>query len=449
MRFHVLSLPHTITRKDYSACAFTQKALKWCKMMTRRGHIVYHYGHKDSEVECTEHVPVMFDEDLEKAYGSYDWRKTFFQHNTADHAHQMFNRRAIIEVGKRKVANDFLLCFWGYAHQPIADAHPELIAVEPGIGCTNKPFTNQSIFESHAVMNVVYGKYDRSPHWYDAVIPNYFDREDFEFNATPKDYFLFVGRLIESKGVGIAIETTKRLGVKLILAGQGNLADIVNPVPDHVVHIGYVEPKQRSELMRNAKALLAPTHYNEPFGGVTIEALFCGTPTITTDWGGFAENNVHGVTGYRCRTIEQFVWAAKNIDKISRKACYDWAINNFSLERVALMYEEYFETLIKIHDGSGGFYAQNNKRTELDWLKRIYPVIEAGPSSHEDVQEVSLPIGASGPLPMLTQSMADLSVTTRDHVAPPQTESSPAPKTRKTNAGRPPAKPRASKKTQA
>jgi len=447
MRFHVLSLPHTITRKDYSACAFTQKALKWCKMMTRRGHIVYHYGHKDSEVECTEHVPVTFDEDLEKAYGKYDWRKNFFQHNTADHAHQIFNERAIVEVGKRKMPNDFLLCFWGYAHQPIANAHPELIAVEPGIGCTNKPFTNQSIFESHAVMNVVYGKYDRSPHWYDAVIPNYFDREDFEFNPTPKDYFLFVGRVIECKGIGIAIEVTKRLGVKLLVAGQGNLQDIVNPVPEHVTHIGYVEPKARSELMRNAKALFAPTHYNEPFGGVTIEALFCGTPNITSDWGGFAENNIHGVTGYRCRTIEQFVWAAKNIDKISRKACYDWAINNFSLERVALMYEEYFRSLSKIHDGSGGFYATNNERTELDWLVRAYPVIEAAPSSLEGVQEVFLPTDATGPQPMLIQSMASLSVATPDHVGPSQTESSPEPKTRKTNAGRRPAKPRPSKKT--
>ena len=62
-RFHILSVPHTVTRKDYSACAFTQKALKFCKMMHRRGHIVYHYGHKDSEVECTEHV-VITDNDL-------------------------------------------------------------------------------------------------------------------------------------------------------------------------------------------------------------------------------------------------------------------------------------------------------------------------------------------------------------------------------------------------
>lgn len=373
MRFHILSLPHTVTRKDYSACAFTQKVLKMCKMMTERGHTVYHYGHKDSEVECTEHIPVTFDEDLQIAYGSYDWRKEFFKHNTSDHAHQIFNKRAIVEVGKRKQANDFLLCFWGFSHEPIADAHPELIAIEPGIGCTNKPFTKQSIFESYAVMNVVYGKYDRSPHWYDAVIPNYFDPLDFEFNPTPKDYFLFVGRIIDSKGIGIAIDVTKRLGVRLLVAGQGDLKSIRNPIPDHVTVMGYVEPRERCEIMRNAKALLAPTHFNEPFGGVTIEALFCGTPTITTDWGGFAENNIHGVTGYRCRTIEQFVWAGKNIDKISRKACREWAMNNFSLERVALMYEEHFNTVLKVYDGSGGFYTTNDDRKELDWLTRYYP----------------------------------------------------------------------------
>jgi hypothetical protein len=147
--------------------------------------------------------------------------------------------------------------------------------------------------------------------------------------------------------------------------------------------------------MKNAKALIAPTHYNEPFGGVTIEALMCGTPTITTDWGGFAENNIHGVTGYRCRTIEQFVWAGKNIDKISRKACREWAVNNFSLERVALMYEEYFESLSKIHDGSGGFYAKNDDRAELDWLVRYYPqdAVKSVPFTvTESVSRVDVPV---------------------------------------------------------
>lgn len=391
MRFHALGLPHTVTRKDYSACAFTQKVLKFCKMMTERGHIVYHYGHKDSEVECTEHVPVTFDEDLKIAYGDHDWRKNFFQHNTADHAHQIFNKRTIEELGKRKQKGDFILCFWGYAHRPIFEAHPECIPVEPGIGCTNEPCCPQNIYESYSVMNQIYGKYNRSPHWYDAVIPNYFDPDDFEFNDKPEDYLLFVGRIISSKGIGIAVDISKILGVKLLVAGQGDLISIIGSIPPHVQVIGYVEPEQRKKLMKNAKALIAPTHYNEPFGGVMVEALFCGTPVITTDWGGFAENNLHGVTGYRCRTMEQFTWAAKNIDKISRKACHEWAMNNFSLKRVALMYEEYFDSLSKIYNG-GGFYHAKPDRKNLDWLVRYYPqesIIEPTFPSLSDSEEVS------------------------------------------------------------
>jgi glycosyltransferase involved in cell wall biosynthesis len=379
MRFHVLALPHTITRKDYSACAFTQKVLKFCKMMTERGHTVIHYGHADSDVICSEHVPVTDKEVLRIAYGEHDWRSKFFKHNTADHAHRTFNDRTIVAVGERKRRGDFLLLFWGYAHEPIKNAHPELIAIEPGIGCYNNPCCNFNVYESYAVMNGIYGKYNRQPHWYDAVIPNYFDPADFEFGEGRGDergeYLLFVGRIIKSKGVGIAVDIAKALGKRLLIAGQGDIKSICAETPDNVELIGYVEPAQRCALMKNAVALLAPTHYNEPFGGVTIEALFCGTPTITTDWGGFAENNLHGVTGYRCRTMEQFIWATRQCleGKISRAACREWALRNFSLGRVGEMYEEYFETLSKVFTGRG-FYAENSERTELDWLRRHYPV---------------------------------------------------------------------------
>lgn len=379
MRFHVLALPHTITRSDYSACAFTMKVLKFCKMMTQRGHHVIHYGHADSDVICSEHVSITDNEVLRIAYGDHDWRKGFFKHNTADHAHRTFNQRAIPAVGARKQKGDFLLLFWGYAHQPIKDAHPDLIALEPGIGCHNKPCCNFNVYESYSVMSAIYGKYDKSPHWYDAVIPNYFDPADFELGDgagdASGDYLLFVGRIIASKGIGIAIDVANALGMRLLIAGQGDLTTIRNPVPSNVELIGYVEPKARCALMKGAKAVLAPSHYNEPFGGVSVEAMFCGTPIITTDWGAYAENNLHGITGYRCRTMDQFIWGTRQCveGKISRKACRDWALSNFSLNRVAQMYEEYFDMLLKVHMGRG-FYEENLERKDMDWLQRIYPM---------------------------------------------------------------------------
>jgi glycosyltransferase involved in cell wall biosynthesis len=222
-------------------------------------------------------------------------------------------------------------------------------------------------------MNHVYGQEKWEPKWTDAVIPNYFDLDDFKFNPKPGDYFMYLGRIIESKGIGIAVEIAKRTGKKLKVAGQGDFkAQLGFEPPPEVEIVGYLEPAQRDEMLRGALALLAPTHYNEPFGGVTMEALFCGTPIITSDWGAFAENNLHGVTGYRCRNMDQFIWAANNIHKISRKKCREWAENNFSLEHIAPMYEEYFTSLLPVFTGKG-FYEVNENRKDLDWLKREYP----------------------------------------------------------------------------
>jgi hypothetical protein len=152
MRFHVLALPHTVTSKEYLSCAYTQKVLKFCQMMKKLGHTVYHYGHEESVVECDEHITVTDNQVLEKAYGSYDWRKEFFRHNTADYANTEFVRRAIPEVGKRKQNGDFLLCFWGTGHKGIADAHPDMMAVEPGIGYgATGSFAKFKVFESYAI----------------------------------------------------------------------------------------------------------------------------------------------------------------------------------------------------------------------------------------------------------------------------------------------------------
>jgi glycosyltransferase involved in cell wall biosynthesis len=372
MRFHALGIPHTITRQDYSACAFTQKVLKWCKMMMARGHTVYHYGHEDSVVECTEHVTVTTNDDLKMAYGNYDWKKEFFKHNMSDHAHQTFYANAIREIGLRKQPHDFILCFWGRGHTPVSNEHPDCIAVEPGIGYLHEFSTNFAVFESYSIMNQTYGLCKAQPRWYDAVIPNYFDAADFQVNLNQdNEYFAFVGRLIPDKGVAIAVEITARLGVKLKIAGQGDLKSLlgVDELPPHVEHVGYVEPKARSELMGNAKALFAPTHFNEPFGGVVVEAMMCGTPVITSDWGAFAETVLHGTTGYRCRTMEHFLYAAKNIEKIDRHAVCKWAHSNYSLERVALMYEEYFRMILDVYQGAGFYeYRYATEREDMDWL---------------------------------------------------------------------------------
>jgi glycosyltransferase involved in cell wall biosynthesis/SAM-dependent methyltransferase len=345
-------------------------------MMTDRGHTVIHYGHEDSDLQCSEHVPVLTNEDWKKTYGDHDWRKHFFKFDTADHAYTTFNANAIAEIGKRKQKNDFILPFWGAGHRTICDAHQDMICVEPGIGYAGGHWAKYKIFESYAIYHAYYGLQAVGTCMqsnYDVVIPNYFDPDEFEFSAEKDDYFLFLGRVYVGKGIHIATQVTKAIGAKLVVAGQNDNYDLSKET--HVEVVGYADIEKRKKLMSRAKGLILASQYNEPFGGVQVECLFSGTPTITSDWGAFTENNIHGITGYRCHTFEQFVWAAKNIGKINPYDCRYWALNNFAMNRVAGMYEEFFDSILDIH-GKQGWYEPKPDRKELTFNKKYYPIME-------------------------------------------------------------------------
>ena len=372
MRFHLLGLAHTKTTKDFTHCAYTQKVLKMGKMLTDLGHEVYHYGAEGSNLQCTEHITCVTDAEQAYCYEKRGWPTVFFDFDAKDFAYQKLNERAIKAINERKQPHDILLCSMGHAQKDIADK-TGVLAVEMGIGYTGV-FALYRVFESYAWMSYVYGMlYPNSGscdgHNYDAVIPNYFDVDDFEFSDKKEDYLLYIGRLTPRKGVNVAYEIAKKTGMKLKIAGAGTLKDAGVPENDPLIeYVGIVGTKDRSDLMKSARAVLVPTIYLEPFGGVNVEAMFTGTPAITTDFGGFTETVLHGKTGYRCRTLEQFVWAAKNVDKLDPAYIREYAINNYSLERVGKMYNEYFNQVQGLF--GKGWYEDNPARTELDWLRK-------------------------------------------------------------------------------
>lgn len=65
--------------------------------------------------------------------------------------------------------------------------------------------------------------------------------------------------------------------------------------------------------------------------------------------------------------MDHFVWAAKNVDKLDPKYIRDYAVNNYSLAKVSLMYHEYFSMLADLWDK--GWYQEHPERTQLSWLE--------------------------------------------------------------------------------
>lgn len=366
LRFHVISLPHTQTTLEYEACAYTSKVRKFCNMMKSLGHTVYLYASEENQADVDELITIAPKKDQKRWFGENDFKKNFFNITWGSNEPHWTesNNKAIEEIGKRIGPRDFICVIAGNCQKQIADAFPKNMTVEFGIGYGGV-FSEYRVFESYAWMHYVNGSLnDDNGHFYDTIIPNYFEPENFPFKAKKDDYFLFLGRLTKRKGPEIAVEVTKRIGAKLILAGQGVksingntiVGDGVTLTGDHIEHVGHADVKKRAELLSGAKAVFMGTTYIEPFGGVSIESLLCGTPVIATDFGAFPENIEHGVHGYRFRTIGEAVWAAKNLDKLDNKAIHEYAVNNFSVERIKYLYEAYFEQLLTLW--SDGFYSE-------------------------------------------------------------------------------------------
>jgi glycosyltransferase involved in cell wall biosynthesis len=334
-------------------------------MMKSLGHTVYLYASEDNQAECDELITIAPKKDQKAWFGDHDYEQNFFNltWNPNDEHWKQTNARTITALKKRLRKKDFICLIGGVCQKPIADAYPRHMAVEFGIGYEGV-FAPFRVYESYAHMHYVHGRLgDDNGHFFDAVIPNYFEPKHFPFKNKKEEYFLFLGRFTKRKGPDIAAEVTRRIGARLVMAGQGVkrvegnkiIGEDISVQGDHIIHVGHANVKQRAALLRNAKAVFMPTTYLEPFGGVSIEALMCGTPVIACDFGAFPENIEHGINGYRFRTIGEAEWAARNVDKLNNKAIHECAVRNFSVNRVKYQYQAYFEQLNQLW--GEGFYS--------------------------------------------------------------------------------------------
>ena len=118
-----------------------------------------------------------------------------------------------------------------------------------------------------------------------------------------------------------------------------------------MTELGYADATLRRQLMRDASALIIATTYNEPFGGVVVEALLSGTPIITPFFGAFAEIQT-GRTGFLCHTLRDYVEAIEQRHTIRPQDCRARG-EDYLLERVAPQFERWFADIREMYTGQG------------------------------------------------------------------------------------------------
>lgn len=184
-----------------------------------------------------------------------------------------------------------------------------------------------------------------------------------------RDYVAFLGRIIEPKGVHFAIQAVKLYNqtaphpVTLKIAGKhyaGHSKDaywqsIIEPeLGENVQYVGHIASVQeKQEFLGNAKALLVPSTFDEPFGMVTIEALACDTPIIGLTAGATQEIVQNGKTGFIVSKdapdliSPAIADALTKIDTLQSGVCRQEFESKFTLERMANEHLEIYRKLMK------------------------------------------------------------------------------------------------------
>jgi glycosyltransferase involved in cell wall biosynthesis len=188
------------------------------------------------------------------------------------------------------------------------------------------------------------------------------DPARFAWTEAPGDYACFVGRFARQKGPHTAIDVAARAGVPIRVAGEAHAPDRdyaraeLEPrlALPHVRNLGAVDLAAKVPLLREARALLAPITWHEPFGLIIIEAMLSGCPVLAFPMGSAPELIEQGVTGYLVRDADEMAALLRRgspLDRFDRRRCRAHAMQRFSRVRLVEEHEQWYARVVA--EGAG------------------------------------------------------------------------------------------------
>jgi glycosyltransferase involved in cell wall biosynthesis len=189
------------------------------------------------------------------------------------------------------------------------------------------------------------------------VIHHGLDPDRYEWRPEAEAYVCFLGRMAPVKGPHTAMDVAAMAGVPIRVAGEIHPVDEafgereVRPrlAQPHVAFIGCVGMAAKVPLLRDARALLAPLGWNEPFGLAFIEAMLSGCPVVGFPHGSLRELIDPGVTGFLVHTPEEMAEAIRPggvLDGFDRRRCRERAVERYSRSRMVREHLALYESVV-------------------------------------------------------------------------------------------------------
>ncbi|MBB2145898.1 glycosyltransferase [Pedobacter sp. LMG 31464] len=150
---------------------------------------------------------------------------------------------------------------------------------------------SKNIFEQSA-LDKYRAKFSFKPNFMEAPLPTVKGQED---------YFIFIGRLTEEKGIDVLIESCNSYNFKLIIIGDGDMKGEILKLSnqnDNVTYLGFRDKTDIINYLSKAKALIFPSIWFEGMPLTIIESFSVATPVIASNLGAMSEMIQDHVNGF-------------------------------------------------------------------------------------------------------------------------------------------------------
>lgn len=190
------------------------------------------------------------------------------------------------------------------------------------------------------------------------VVYNAIDCSSYPLNPRRRDEsqpLVYLSRISREKGTHLAIEIARRLGQPLLVAG--NVDDVdrtyfeteVAPWVDGklITYLGEADAAAKRKLLHDARCLLAPNSWDEPFGLFMVEAMACGTPVVVGRRGSADEVVASGATGFVVDSLDAMAEAVSRVGEIDPAACRRWVEDRFDVSHMVDGYLAVYERILE------------------------------------------------------------------------------------------------------
>jgi glycosyltransferase involved in cell wall biosynthesis len=190
------------------------------------------------------------------------------------------------------------------------------------------------------------------------VIHHGLDANRFQCVEEAEDFVCFVGRYSECKGPHTAIDAARLAGLPIRIAGEVHEPDRTFAEKElvwrlnqpHVTNLGCIGIEQKVPLLRDARALLTPITWEEPFGLILIEAMLSGCPVVSFGQGSAPELIEQGITGYVVNDVAEMTRVIQPggvLDNFDRRRCQRVARRRFGRERLIADHVRLYRTALQ------------------------------------------------------------------------------------------------------